>query len=64
MFQNAPNFVLFLLEFNWYLEKLSVKQLDSHDSKYQPENETHQEYVEDTGNGLDEGVYHNLEKYI
>ena len=36
--------------------------MDPHDGKYEPENETHEEDIENAGDGLDQSVDHNLDK--
>lgn len=42
------------------LEELSAKKLYTHYGKNQPENETHEKDVEDTGYRVHQGVHHNL----
>ena len=43
-----------------YLEIFSREKLHSHNCENEPENDAHHEHIEDTGNGLDQGVHHNL----
>lgn len=43
-----------------HLVVFASKQLDTHDGKDQPEYETHQQYIEDGGYGLDQGIHDNL----
>jgi len=43
-----------------YLVILSSKHLDSHDGKNQPENQTNQEHIENTWDGLNQCIDHNL----
>ena len=43
-----------------HLVVFSCEHLDAHDGEYQPEDEAHQEHVEDAGNRLDQGVDNNL----
>lgn len=40
--------------------KLPSKQINSHDAEDEPENQTHQQHVEDGGNRSNERVHHNL----
>ena len=43
-----------------HLVVFSCEHLDAHDGEYQPEDEAHQEHVEDAGNRLDQGVDDDL----
>ena len=40
----------------------SAEHSYSHDTEYQPENETHEQHVEDWRNRLDESIHNNLQK--
>lgn len=42
--------------------ELPSKQVNSHDAEYQPEDQTHQQHVEDGGNCSDKSVHHHLPK--
>jgi hypothetical protein len=43
-----------------YLEIFAGKQLYSHDGKDEPKYQTHEQYVEDGWNSLDQSVHDNL----
>lgn len=38
----------------------AIEQLDAHDGKDEPEDETHQQHVHNGGDGSHQGVHHNL----
>lgn len=40
---------------------LSSKQVDTHNTEDQPEDQTHQEHIHDGGNGTHQSVHHNLQ---
>lgn len=40
--------------------ELPGHELDAHDGEDQPEYEAHEEYVEDGGDGLDQGIHYHL----
>ena len=42
------------------LVELSTKQIDSHDTEDEPKHEADQQHVEDGGDGLNQGIYHDL----
>ena len=42
------------------LEELAAEELDAHDGEDEPEDETHEEHVEDGGNGVHQSVDNNL----
>ena len=44
-----------------HLEVFSGKELDSHDGKDEPEDETDEQHIEDTWDSLHQGIYYNLE---
>lgn len=44
----------------YYLKVLSSEHLNAHDGENEPKDETDEEYVEDTGDGLDERVHDHL----
>lgn len=43
-----------------YLEVLSSEQLNAHDGEDEPEDQTHEEHIENGWYGLYQSVYHNL----
>ena len=44
------------------LVELAPEELDAHDGEDEPEDQADQEDVEDGGNGVHQGVHHNLER--
>ena len=48
---------------NTFVE-LPAKELNSHDGKYQPEDEADQQDIDDGGDGVHQGIYHNLEQRV
>ena len=42
------------------LVELPAKELNAHDGEDEPEDETHEEHIEDGGNGVHQGVDNNL----
>ena len=44
------------------LVELSTKKLNSHDGEYQPEDQAHQQDIDDGGDGVHQGIYYNLEQ--
>ena len=42
--------------------ELAGKQVYPHDAEYQPEDQTHQQHVEDGRDGPDQGVHHHLSR--
>ena len=42
--------------------ELPSKQVNSHDAEYEPEDQTHQQHVEDGGNSTNESIHHHLLK--
>ena len=45
-----------------HLEVAAAEQLHAHDGEDEPEDEAHEQHVEDAGYRLDERVYHHLGK--
>ena len=45
---------------NTFVE-LATKELDSHDGENEPEHKTHQQYIENRGNGVHQSIDHNLQ---
>ena len=43
------------------LEEFPAEELDPHDGEYEPEDEAHEEHVEDGRDGVHQGVDDNLE---
>ena len=43
------------------LEELSAEELDPHDGEYEPEDEAHEQHVEDGRDGVHQGVDDDLE---
>lgn len=39
---------------------ISLEELHAHNAEDEPENQTHQQHVADTGDGLDQSVHHHL----
>ena len=48
---------------NTFVE-LPAKELNSHDGKYQPEDEADQQDIDDGGDGVHQGIYDNLEEVL
>ena len=46
------------------LVELSTKKLNSHDGEYQPEDQAHQQDIDDGGDGVHQGIYYNLEQIL
>ena len=46
------------------LVELSTKKLNSHDWEYQPEDQAHQQDIDDGGDGVHQGIYYNLEETV
>ena len=42
------------------LEELAAEELDAHDGEDEPEHQAHQQHIEDGGDGVHQGVHHNL----
>lgn len=42
------------------LEKFPFEELDTHDGEHQPEEETHEEDIEDGWDRVHQGIHHNL----
>lgn len=38
----------------------ATEEIDAHDGKDEPEDETHKEHIDDGRNGSHQGVHHNL----
>ena len=43
------------------LEELAAEELDAHDGEDEPEDEAHEQHVEDGRDGVHQGVHHDLE---
>ena len=46
------------------LVELSTKKLNSHDGEYQPEDQAHQQDIDDGGDGVHQGIYYNLDQTV
>lgn len=44
------------------LEELAAEELDAHDGEDEPEDEAHEQHVEDGRNGVHQRVHHDLEE--
>ena len=42
------------------LVELATKELDSHDGEDEPEDEADQKHIDDGGDGVHQGIHHNL----
>jgi hypothetical protein len=47
-----------------YLVVFAGEELNSHDGEYEPEDEAHQQHVEDGGDGLHQSVHHHLDTRV
>jgi hypothetical protein len=47
-----------------YLVVFAGEELDSHNGEYEPEDEAHQQHVEDGGDGLHQRVHHHLDTHV
>ena len=45
------------------LVELATKELDSHDGEDEPEDEADQQHIDDGGDGVHQGIHHNLSKW-